>query len=187
VSTSSTEMVRLFIAVRPGKVVVEELTRVQQLLKKSFSNSGLRIKWSEPETFHITLLFLGNVPAENLAEINRALEEGLRGVSGFKTHLNGAGLFRKSGAFWVGIESSPELMELQKCVANTLKKDEKRFHAHFTLGRMKTGQSDAECMERLESVDVTSVEFDIRSVELVKSELLPDGAYHTVVGRTNLQ
>jgi len=179
---SSTDTLRAFIAARPNEAAQAELVRVQRELKKQLSRSGLRIKWTALETFHITLLFLGDIPASQIGEVFQTLEKTMQEVPIIGTALTGAGLFKKSGALWVGINSSPELIELQKSIATALDFEPGRFHAHFTLGRIKTGRPDSSFSQTLEKIEMSSVSFTIRELELVKSELLAGGARHTVLG-----
>lgn len=179
---SSTETIRAFIAARPDAAAQAELVRVQRELKKTLSSSNLRIKWSDPETFHITLLFLGDIPASGTDPVFQTLERTAFGHRTFLSCLHEVGLFKKSGAIWVGIDALPALIEFQKTLAESLGFAPGRFHAHFTLGRIKAGRPDQDFFQTLEKTVVEPVSFQIRSAELVRSELLPDGARHTVLG-----
>ncbi|MBC8205727.1 MAG: RNA 2',3'-cyclic phosphodiesterase [Kiritimatiellaeota bacterium] len=198
-TTSSTETIRAFMAARPDDAALAELIRVQRELKKSLASSGLRIKWTDPETFHITLLFLGDIPADRVGQIFQTLEKTAENIPNIGTSLNGLGLFKKSGALWVGIDAPPELLELHKKLAVALEIEPGRFHAHFTLGRIKAGRVEDEFFQTLPfhfvslpahqsqplsatQKDVKTIPFDIASIELVKSELLQQGARHAVLG-----
>ena len=159
---------------------------VQKELKKRLLTSGLRIKWTDSETFHITLLFLGDVAPENINGMFQEVEKTVRKIPKFGTVLNGLGLFRKSGALWVGIDVSPELSGLQKALVIALDMEPGRFYAHFTLGRIKTGRADSGFFQILEKTVIEPVFFEIGALELVKSELLSDGARHTLLGTVSL-
>jgi 2'-5' RNA ligase len=185
-TTSPTEPIRTFIAVRPNQSVYTELIRVQRELKTAFASSGLRIKWTDPETFHITLLFLGEIPAVEAHCVFQALELTASGHRRFSSYLREVGLFKKSGALWAGIDVPPELLKLQKALADELKMEPGRFHAHFTLGRLKKGRFDPHFFQTLEKTDIQPVPFSVNELELVASELLPDGARHTVFGTSSL-
>ena len=181
-TTSPNRTIRAFIAVRPGEAVRAELIRVQRELKKALAHSGLRIKWIDPDTFHITLLFLGNIPADRIDGTLQCLEKTAQSFPGFGTVLNEPGVFKKSGAVWVGLDVPPALFELQKALASGLEMEPAHFHAHFTLGRIKTGRPDKTFFQALEKIDVEPVPFEIDSIELVQSELRTEGARHTVRG-----
>ncbi|QHI69612.1 RNA 2',3'-cyclic phosphodiesterase [Tichowtungia aerotolerans] len=206
-TTSSTETIRAFIAARPNAAVQAELVRVQRELRKTLSSSSLRIKWTDPETFHITLLFLGDIPAADADSVFQALELTASRHRCFSSCLREVGVFKKSGAVWAGIAVPPELIEFRKALASALDFEPGRFHAHFTLGRIKAGRPDQDFFhstsgreagakrrqrnevkwQTLENFVVEPVPFDISSIELIRSELLPDGARHTVLGSAMLR
>jgi len=180
-SGSSTDTIRVFIAARPNEAAQAELLRIQRELKKSLARFGLRIKWTDPDTFHITLLFLGDLPAADIHPVFQCLEKTCARTRALRTSLNGAGLFKKSGALWAGIHAGPDLLELQKRLCASLNMEPGRFHAHFTLGRIKKGRPDPEFFQTLEQASIQPAPFDIHALELVKSELFPDGARHIVL------
>jgi 2'-5' RNA ligase len=74
-SGSSTDTIRAFIAARPDATAQAELVRVQRELKKHLVPSGLRIKWTNPESFHITILFLGDLPVTETHRVFQCLEK----------------------------------------------------------------------------------------------------------------
>jgi 2'-5' RNA ligase len=79
------------------------------------------------------------------------------------------------------MDAPPALLEFQKALAEELGFKPGRFHAHFTLGRIKSGRADQNFFQALEKTDVKPVPFTIDSIELVQSELLPEGTRHTVL------
>lgn len=181
-SGSSTDFIRAFVAVRPDAAAVAELVRVQRGLKKALADCGLRIKWTEPQTFHSTLLFLGDIPVDGAASVFQTLERTASGHRCFSGCLREIGVFKKSGALWCGFEV-PGLMDFQQVLAAALKVEPGRFCPHMTLGRIKRGRPNSAFLQTLEDAAVDPVAFDIDAVELVRSELLPDGPRHTVLGK----
>ena len=94
----------------------------------------------EPETFHLTLVFLGDCPEPALEAAHddfAALREGA-----FPVQLQGFGLFGKDRPHtaWAGVSPSPALMHLQAKVETIARRagcpiDARRFTPHVTLGR----------------------------------------------------
>lgn len=186
-TTSSAETLRAFIAARPDAAAQAELIRVQRDLKRTLDSFNLRVRWTDPETFHITLLFLGDTPYGQIPAILDKMNSVGWVTPPGDCRLSELGLFRKSGTLWVGIDAPPGLLQLQKELACALGFEPGRFHAHFTLGRIKRGLPDQKFFQTLETTVVEPVSFEIRALEFVKSDLLPDGPKHTVLGTVHLQ
>jgi 2'-5' RNA ligase len=99
--------------------------------------------------------------------------------------LGAAGCFGQPSAprvLWAGLKAPPELFKLQEQLAGALDiKENKPFHAHLTLGRVKSGRG-LEVLQALRKLPVKPVPFEVASLELMQSELTPDGVRHTVLG-----
>ncbi len=99
-------------------------------------------KWVPPDNYHLTLRFIGEMPAHRAEEVDFALA-GLR-ARGFSLSLAGLGTFSKSGrptAIWVGAERTPELDHLQNKIETALQRiglerERRRFAPHVTLARL---------------------------------------------------
>jgi len=98
-------------------------------------------RWVRPESLHVTLKFIGNKSAEDAEEIKQAVsripaaatEIGFRGYGFFPTA-------RAPRVFWIGVETSPQLVALAKSVdgaaaALGVPKEEHAFSPHLTLAR----------------------------------------------------
>ena len=102
------------------------------------------VRWVGPETFHLTLQFLGET--KKLDEIRHALKE-LK-CAPVALAFRGAGFFPNPKAprvFWVGIESDGNLQTLAAAVANATKtlafeRDAGPFTPHLTLARSGSGR-----------------------------------------------
>ncbi len=102
------------------------------------------VRWVGPETFHVTLQFLGET--KSLDDIQRALRQ----VNGSPVELafRNAGFFpnpKSPRVFWVGIEFDRALPELAKSISEALdplgfKRDKGPFKPHLTLARAGSGR-----------------------------------------------
>jgi 2'-5' RNA ligase len=114
--------------------VVSQLAAVRARLERP--NDGLR--WSAPESWHITLQFLGaTTPAQYDCVLSHlgAIDAGPVAI-----RLEGLGFFERAGVFWAGVPVSPELLALQKAVvaATTpcgFEPEDRPYHPHITLAR----------------------------------------------------
>jgi 2'-5' RNA ligase len=125
---------RLFIGIPMAPEVADQLAGVRARLERL--GDGLR--WSAPESWHITLQFLGATnPAQYdcVVEHLRALRE-----SAVPMQLEGLGFFDRSGVFFAGVRLSRELVALQKSVVGAtshcgFNAEERPYHPHITLAR----------------------------------------------------
>jgi 2'-5' RNA ligase len=125
---------RLFVGIPLVPAVVEELSAISlQLQSKA---DGMR--WTAPESWHITLQFLGNT-AEYDCIVARLQE--LRSLP-VTIQLEGLGFFDRAGVFFAGIAESQELSLLQRRVtaatgACGFVPETRPYHPHITLARNK--------------------------------------------------
>lgn len=102
------------------------------------------VRWVGPETFHVTLQFLGETKKAD--EIRRALKE-VKAETVQLTFRN-AGFFPNPKAprvFWVGIESDQHLQRLADSVAKATRplgfeRDAGPYTPHLTLARSGSGR-----------------------------------------------
>ena len=99
-------------------------------------------KWVPARNYHVTLRFVGDVPAHVCEEVDHALA-GLRGRA-FDLTLAGVGTFSRAGrevALWAGVNREPALDHLQGKVETALQRaglppERKRWTPHVTLARL---------------------------------------------------
>ena len=104
---------RLFVALDIDPVIREHIAQFREEVRALAPG----VRWVGPETFHITLQFLGETT--KLEEIKRALNE----VKGEPVTLTfrGAGFFpnpQRARVFWVGIESDQRLQTLVNSIGS---------------------------------------------------------------------
>jgi RNA 2',3'-cyclic 3'-phosphodiesterase len=127
---------RLFVAIPLPSPVIEALDGLQRSLQ--LPGDGLR--WSSPETWHITLQFLGECSADTSDCVIERLAE-IRSPR-VPVSLHGTGIFDRAGVFWAGVEVSGELAELERLVVRAsgqcgLIAEDRPYHPHVTLARAK--------------------------------------------------
>jgi len=125
---------RLFVGIPLAAAVIEDLSAISMRLQSKAD--GLR--WSAPESWHITLQFLGNTLEYD------CIVARLRGVRATRVPitLEGVGFFDRAGIFFAGVSLTPELGELQKSVAAATAQcgfipETRPYHPHITLARTK--------------------------------------------------
>lgn len=127
---------RLFIGIPLADAVVRELSALCGRLHAG--TDGLR--WSAPESWHITLQFLGSTTEEQYACVTRRLGE-IQSAP-VRVRLGGVGIFERAGIFHVEVELTDELVALQRQVmAHTIPcgfdMEDRPYRPHITLARTK--------------------------------------------------
>ncbi len=99
-------------------------------------------RWVEPENYHITLRFIGDIDDATATEIDHLL--GAIHYPRFSLRLSGIGFFggAKPHSVHALVEPTPPLMELQQmheraCQQAGLKPERRRFTPHVTLARCR--------------------------------------------------
>lgn len=108
--------------------------------------AGLRgARWVDPDNFHITVRFVGNVDQGTAREFDHALTQ-IRHEP-FDLTVEGLGSFgeRKPRAVWAGVVLNEPLLALQRAherAARTagLPPETRNFKPHVTLARLNGGQ-----------------------------------------------
>jgi 2'-5' RNA ligase len=188
------EPIRSFIAVKIPPEAAEVIGAAQVRLRAA----GGDVKWVEPESFHITLKFLGGVERERLMEVWRATTEALDGSAAFTMRFRGIGAFPNAGrarVVWAGIvEGADELTEMAArveaaCATHGFERERRPFRAHVTLGRVRRPAANPALEAAIgEQAEAELGEARVDRALLMKSELTRAGAvYHileeTVLGR----
>jgi 2'-5' RNA ligase len=179
--------IRSFLAFDLSEKVKQELSSLVQLL--SAKSKG--VKWIKPDLMHCTVKFFGNVDEELLlGNISSVLEDTLKNYPPF--HLKGIGVgvfpnWRYPRVIWAGLVGDVETaIDLHERIENVLrpfnlKKDEREFRLHLTLGRAKSPLKGSEGLIALleKMADKEFGEFDVDHLTLYKSVLTRDGPIYT--------
>ena len=127
---------RLFVAAALPEEMLEALAETSAALR-----DAVRGRYVAPDSFHVTLAFLGEVEGARVSAACDALREGCAGDSPIDAALGAFGSFGRARAatLWQGIDGAG-LPELSQDVRRSLRNagfmlDEKAFLAHVTLMR----------------------------------------------------
>ncbi len=145
-------LIRSFVAV---DVFSPEIMGAVRAIQREIQEAGLVGKPVDPESLHITLLFIGEVEPPVL----EAVKEKLAGVPvrPMRLVVRGVGYFpggSRVNVVWLGVEDvDSTLTELQKEVVSRLSalgfRPDKEFRPHVTILRVKSVRNKAGALEAL--------------------------------------
>ena len=133
-------MPRLFSAIEIPRSIAERLTVLR---------SGLcGARWIDPENYHLTLRFIGDVDGATAHDFTNALGE--VAVAPFELRLNGLGSFggNKPRAIFADVAPSAGLKGLRRANERAAREvglppESRNFKPHVTLARLRGGRPDA--------------------------------------------
>lgn len=135
---------RLFIAVYPSTEAVESLQAVLP------TDSALR--WTTPEQWHLTLVFLGEVAEDRVSELSTRLGRAAARSVPMELAFTGVGTFpkqaRRGRVLWSAVTGDVSELTLlaDRCAAAArrtgLEVEDRKFRAHLTLARARDHEAD---------------------------------------------
>ena len=140
---------RLFVGIPLAPPVIEELSTLTMRIQ----SKGNGLRWALPESWHITLQFLGNSTLQQFeCVVERLRDLNLRPVAIQPEKL---GFFDRAGIFFVGVRPAPALILLQQQVSAATNPcgfaaETRPYHPHITLARRK-GKSGAEDFHKVKA------------------------------------
>ena len=127
---------RLFVGIPLAAAVIDELSATSARLR----SAGDGLRWTAPESWHITLQFLGNTSPEQYECIVARLKE--LHLPPVPIRLDELSCFDRAGVFFAGVRVSPELLLLQERVTAAtapcgFASEARPYQPHITLARSK--------------------------------------------------
>jgi 2'-5' RNA ligase len=184
---------RSFIAVELSPNV---RARAAQLIK-ALSAAEAKISWVQPQNLHLTLVFLGDVPLEEVPQICHAMNRAVAELPPFDLEVRGAGAFPDAArprTVWLGVRRGEEEMialhaSLETALADVGYRPEgRRFRPHLTLGRVRQAPRNSSVLIRLleEHQDYLADVMSVSDITLFSSELTKDGPIYDPLGTAEL-
>jgi len=183
---------RLFVGVALADEVARELAALVQRLRRCAGDghSG-RLRWTEPESWHVTLQFLGNTTTEQLECLKTRLSEVRCGP--VAVELGELGAFDRAGVLFVDVNVTPKLAALQQRVLAATSQcgfiaEKRPFHPHITLSRSKGDGRHAQLQGLLDKAGKVPAfsRFTAHEFLLYESHLGPGGSRYEVRERFGL-
>src|SRR3989344_5286339 len=173
---------RCFIAINLPNDIKSKLNLLLRELKSK--NSSRFITYVKPENIHITLQFLGNIDVGKLTEIKEALNEVSQHYGAFHLEFDGFEAFpnfQNPRVLYIGAKGDTDAAKkIQKNLGDRLFDlgfitDAREWVSHLTLARIKSPM-------RLDlDIKIPKAQFQVTSLELMRSELTPHGPRYSIL------
>ncbi len=190
------DKIRTFIAVDTPPDFKVQAEQIQNELNEIKAP----VRWEKSYKLHMTLKFLGDTDTDTIHKVENSLLEITTKQRPFWVRYNGLGCFpntKNPRIIWIGCTPlSPDLEKLQNtieenCAKIGFKKETREFHPHITIGRVKVRSGKdrrmlPDLIKKMESVTFDSLENEVHSVLLMKSELRPGGSVYSILKQFSL-
>ena len=130
-------VLRLFIGIPLAAATANDLVTLANRIRPK-ATDGLR--WSAPESWHITLQFLGSTTPQQFECVAAQLSKLRHATVHIK--LGALGTFARAGVLFVDVHVTPQLLALQQSVTAATAncgfiQEDRPYHPHITLARRK--------------------------------------------------
>lgn len=178
---------RAFVAIELPQEIRRALAAEQERLREAATGA----RWTHPQGIHLTLKFLGEVPQDQVAGVEKALR-GIGAFEPFRLQVKGFGFFPEAArprVLWAGVDAPPQLAQLAVRVEAALAPlgfvPEKRdFSPHLTLARFRIPHRQPKLQKLIEENDRSVLgDFEVSEFFLWESKLAPQGAQYGKVAR----
>jgi 2'-5' RNA ligase len=173
--------VRAFVAIELDARLREAMGELQVLLRPRLGG----IRMVRPEGIHLTLRFLGDTSPAQVEALRPRLASADAACPPCEARVAGLGMFPERGrprVLWLGLDVPPPVVDLQAACeraarAAGFEREDRPFRAHLTLGRWRERAPRPE----LSPADLGPTRLE--TLVLFRSDLRPDGAVYTALGR----
>jgi RNA 2',3'-cyclic 3'-phosphodiesterase len=179
------DFLRLFIALPLPEQLKQHLQELQEQLKALLPQPEIR--WTTPEQWHLTLIFLGTTPSEKLSIIQQAMQRAVKRLEPFTLSTTSLGTFpslQRPSVLWIGLSGDSNKLQqlhdgLSQGLGGLLESEERNFKAHITLARIKQFGLGKEVRKTFAEVATTAQQWQVEEVSLYSSLLKPSGSEYT--------
>jgi 2'-5' RNA ligase len=173
--------VRAFLAVPLPPALQQAIAALQAELSVALPG----IRWTRPDTVHLTLQFFGDTGADDLEKIRASMLSVKLREQAFLVEVLGLGAFpgpRRPRVVWLGLTPTEPLRILQQACQeelgrNGIPAESRPFAPHLTIGRFRERAPELGPLLAAQA-GRTLGRLPIEQLVLFESRLLPGGARH---------
>lgn len=177
------DKMRLFVAVDVPDEIKEVISNALEGLRSGVEG----VRWVKPENIHLTVKFIGDYEERKLDRLVDEVRKAALRSPRFTALLGGCGAFsspRKARVIWVDMREGGEgAAVVARKVDSRLgkigvKRENRPFRAHLTLGRLKRPKDCSDMLDRLDDdlEELSEMPFDVQEIVLYRSILSSEGS-----------
>lgn len=184
---------RLFVAINLPDALRDDIHEAVRPLRED----GLPARWVEPESFHVTMKFIGRVRPDDRDAVETVLRRCVSGYRPVDVGLEEIGAFpslRRPRVIWLGVTPTPQLRALKHDLEHAyarlgIDRETRAFRPHVTLGRARDDAEagDFRTLESLARDIAVEEDFVATHLDLMRSRLRAGGAVYSVEARVPLR
>lgn len=173
---------RIFIAINFPDDLKKRILELQDKLKKI----DWPVRWVGDSNFHLTLKFIGYIEDNELAKLKEIIKQIVCKHKSFTIDFKDLLAFpdlSRPRIICLGILDNNELMNLANELRNEIdkagigQKEDRPFKCHATLGRVNNPAGHWQALSKIKFAD----SFIVKSVEIMESQLRPQGSVYAIV------
>jgi 2'-5' RNA ligase len=177
--------IRTFLSLNLNSSLKEKISEIQKKLQVYLKEHP--IKWEDPEKFHLTLRFLGDIEENSAEQLKNDLESIEFDFDMLNFQSSGIGFFpnpKRPNVVFVelhedGNNTEQLLLKLDEVINKYGIKPDKKFVAHITMGRFRRENRNSVRIENMPHFE--PFEVVLTSFYLMKSVLNTKGSVHSVL------
>jgi RNA 2',3'-cyclic 3'-phosphodiesterase len=176
------QVLRLFIGIPLAAATASDLAVAVHRLRSKAAPEILR--WSAPESWHITLQFLGSTTLQRYECVTAHLRQ--QRHPSVQIRLGALDTFDRAGVLFVDVPVTPELLALQQAVTAAtapcgFTPEMRPYHPHITLARRKGKGGERELRNLTLKIDPPRFSsFTAESFVLYESIPTPEGSRYEI-------
>ena len=185
---------RVFIAIElPATLRARVISHIDRLRE---SIPDVRASWAREDNLHLTLKFLGEIPATDVEKVSAAASLAANQVEPFEIVVEGCGSFppsRQPRALWIGIDPGAQTSCLHlfqkledECEKMGLAREPRPFHPHLTIARIRKPHGSRQLAELHKEIGFNREAIGVSELAVIRSELRSEGSRHSVISRHSL-
>ncbi len=182
--------IRLFLSLNIDSNRIVSLKQDQAVIKGIIGTENMR--WEEPDKFHLTLRFLGDMDEDNIEPLINTLERLKFDFDKIEYETENIGFFpnrRFPNIIYAGLReigNQPLRTEIlvgfiDKIIYNFGVKPDKKFIPHITFGRFNRNKRRK--IESNVDFNLSPVKIEFDSFSLMRSKLLPGGSEYEEISK----